>query len=162
MDHDIESRFAKSFTGQLYAVATEKCVPLRLSSKKDKWGWGFTPEDDWLMAGGDRESIPLSFTFDSQTQDRLHYHINLAQQPHKKLGRSIGRYLGFYVRAQVTDYWKIEPLELTAGGLLCHMRDHEGNLVRALKDTPHFSGQTMYLLNASEGDVLVFLLQQSG
>ena len=78
MDSQIQDAYARSFSGQLYAMATDRYVPLRLSRTRDKWTWGITPQDDWLMAGGEKNSIHLDFAFDSQTHDRLHYHISLS------------------------------------------------------------------------------------
>jgi hypothetical protein len=163
MDQAIQTAYAKSFSGQLHAIATGRYVPLRLSKTNDKWDWGIAPQYDWLMAGGEEQSIHLDFAFDSQTQDRLHYHISLSGNAHppKMLGLSLNDYLGFYQRTTVTDYWKIEPLELTEHGLVCHLRDHEGYRVGAVKDAPHRSRQPMYLLNTKEGETLTFLLQQS-
>ena len=163
MDPEIQNRYGRSFSGHLYAMATDRYVPLRLSTSHDKWHWGITPQDDWLMAGGDQGSIRLDFTFDSKTQDRLHYHISLSgpARPHKKLGLSFNGYLGFYQRAEVTDYWKIEPLELTEHGLICHLRDHQGYRAGAIRDNPHFSRHPMYLINTKEGETLTFLLQQA-
>ncbi|HAB02227.1 MAG TPA: hypothetical protein DCE25_04545 [Pseudomonas sp.] len=163
MDQAVQDGYAKSFTGRLYAIALEKYVPLRLSHSSDKWNWGFTPQDDWLLAGGDAASIQLEFVFDSHTDDRLHFHISLPNSgyPAKKLGVSRNGYLGFYQLAQVIDYWKIEPLEMTDEGLICHLRDHQGHRVAALRDTPHHNRQTMYLLSATEGEILTFLLQRN-
>ncbi|MCI0911792.1 hypothetical protein [Pseudomonas putida] len=162
MDPEIQSSYARSFSGHLYAMATDRYVPLRLSTRRDKWHWGITPQDDWLMAGGDQASLRLDFTFDSSTQDRLHHHISLSgpAQPPKKLGLSLNGYLGFYQRAEVTDYWKIEPLELTEHGLICYLRDHQGYRAGAIADTPHHSRHPMYLINTKEGETLTFLLQQ--
>ncbi|MEN5301802.1 MULTISPECIES: hypothetical protein [unclassified Pseudomonas] len=162
MDSQIQDAYARSFSGQLYAIATNRYVPLRLSSSRDKWSWGITPQNDWLMAGGKQNSIRLDFAFDSQTHDRLHYHISLSGSAHppKKLGLSLNGYLGFYQRLEVTDYWKIEPLELTEHGLICHLRDHQGHRAGAIMDTPHYNGQTQYLLNTKEGETLTFLLRQ--
>ncbi|PVZ40433.1 hypothetical protein [Pseudomonas sp. CC120222-01a] len=164
MDQTIQTAYAKSFRGRLHVIATGRYVPLRLSKTHDKWIRGIAPQYDWLLAGGEEQSIHLDFAFDSQTHDRLHYHISLADNasPPKKLGLSRNDYLGFYQRATVTDYWKIEPLELTKHGLVCYLRDHEGYRVGAIKDVPHHSHQPMYLLNTKEGETLTFLLQQSG
>ncbi|BDM24961.1 MULTISPECIES: hypothetical protein [Pseudomonas] len=162
MDSLIQDTYARSFSGQLYAMACLEEVPLRLSSSRDKWSWGITPQDDWLMAGGEQSSIRLDFAFDSQTEDRLHYHISLAgnANPPKKLGLSLNGYLGFYQRSEVTDYWKIEPLELSEYGLVCYLRDHQGYRAGAIRDTPHYNRQTQYLLNTREGETITFLLKQ--
>ncbi|WP_085677161.1 MULTISPECIES: hypothetical protein [unclassified Pseudomonas] len=164
MDSQIQDAYARSFSGLLYAMATDRDVPLRLSRSRDKWNWGITPQDDWLMAGGEQRSIRLNFAFDSQTEDRLHYHISLSgnANPPKKLGLSLNGYLGFYQRSEVTDYWKIEPLELSEHGLICHLRDHQGYRAGAILDTPHYNRQTHYLLNTKEGKTLTFLLKQDG
>ncbi|AXM96582.1 hypothetical protein ACU5P1_22430 [Pseudomonas plecoglossicida] len=161
MDQAIRNAYATSFRGQLHAMGASGRVPLRLSRSRDKWHWGITPQDDWLMAGGNGSSIYMDFTFDSLTDDRLHYHISIpGRERPKKLGKSLNHYLGFYERAEVHDYWKIEPLQLTDDGLICHLRDHEGYRTGAIQDTPHRSGQTLYLLNTREGDTLTFLLEQ--
>ena len=114
------------------------------------------------MAGGLQDSIPLYFAFDSQTEDRLHYHISLSgnANPPKKLGLSLNGYLGFYQRSEVTDYWKSEPLELSEHGLICHLRDHQGYRAGAILDIPHHNHQTHYLLNTKDGETLTFLLKQ--
>lgn len=163
MDQVIQDSYGESFTGRLYAIAVEQLVPLRLSRSSDKWNWGFTPQDDWLMAGGEASSINLKFEFDSHTDDRLHYHISLPNSgnPAKRLGLSRNGYLGFYQLAEVTEYWKVEPLEMTDEGLICYLRDHQGHRVAALRDEPHHSRQAMYLLNTQEGEVLTFLLQRN-
>lgn len=163
MDQAFQSAYARSFHGSLYAIAADRYVPLRLSCSRDKWHWGITPQDDWLMAGGNAASLALHFAFEAHTQDRLHYHITLPDHSHppKKLGLSRNSYLGFYQRSEVIDDWKIEPLEQTEQGLICHLRDHEGYRVGALLDTPHHSRQPMYLLNTKEGETLTFLLQQA-
>jgi len=163
MNHTIENTYATSFRGTLHAISADGLVPLRLSRSSDKWHWGITPQDDWLMAGGNRSSLCMDFTFDSLTEDRLHYHISIpGHSKPKKLGKSLNHYLGFYEIADITDCWKIEPLEETDQGLICHLRDHEGYRAGAIQDTPHRSGQTLYLLNTREGDTLTFLLKQVG
>ena len=163
MDQAIQTAYARSFSGRLHAIATQHYVPLRLSKTSDKWNWGIAPQYDWLMAGGQATTLQLDFAFDSQTHDRLHYHISLSGNAHppKMLGLSLNDYLGFYQRTQVADYWKVEPLKLTEQGLVCYLRDHEGYRVGAIKDTPHHSRQPIYLLNTKEGETLTFLLQQS-
>ena len=95
---------------------------------------------------------------------RLHpYNISIPGRPQaKKLGISRNGYLGFYWHADVTDYWKIEPLELTEDGLVCHLRDHRGHRVGIIKDTPHKSGDWVALLNVEEGEVFTFLLVPLG
>lgn len=161
MDPEILSIYATSFRGTLNAMSVDRLVPLRLSRSGDKFHWGIAPQDDWLMAGGNSRSIYMDFTFDSCTDDRLHYHISIpGRERPKRLGQSLNHYLGFYERAKITDYWKIEPLQLTDEGLLCHLRDHQGYRAGAIQDTPHRNGQTMYLLNTREGDTLTFLLKQ--
>lgn len=159
MDPQISTLYANSFRGQLYLRSSTGNIPLRLSRSSDKWNWGFTPQDDWLQAGGDSDSPVFDFHFDSQTDNRLHYHISLRSQPlGKKLGISRNGYLGFYRHAEVIEYWKIEPLQLTDQGLLCYLRDHLGQRVGILKDTPHFSGHWIAMLNVEQGKVFPFLL----
>ncbi|BBH48212.1 hypothetical protein [Pseudomonas sp. KU43P] len=159
MDPAIQSTYATSFRGKLYAIRDNQLVPLRLSRSSDKWHWGLAPQDDWLMAGGNKGSVYMDFTFDSHTDGRLHYHISIPGRSRpKRLSQSLNNYLGFYEIADVTDYWKIEPLEQTDHGLVCHLRDHKGYRAGAIKDTPHRNGQNMYLLNTREGETLTFLL----
>ncbi|MFK3820193.1 hypothetical protein ACI2KG_26985 [Pseudomonas sp. NPDC089407] len=161
MDEDIQAQYARSFRGKLYMLAANRDIPLRLSSSSDKFTWGFIPEDDWLQAGGRHDSPAMDFQFNSRTEDRLHYHISIPGRPQtKKLGVSRNGYLGFYWNAEVTNYWKIEPLEVTDEGLVCYLRDHRGHRVGAIKDDPHRSGDWVACLNVEEGDVFTFLLKQ--
>jgi len=94
MDQAIQTAYAKSFRGRLHAIATGRYVPLRLSKTHDRWNWGIAPQYDWLMAGGEEQSIHLDFAFDSQAHDRLHYHISLSGSAHppKMLGLSLNDY----------------------------------------------------------------------
>ncbi|MFV3287210.1 hypothetical protein ACNFBR_00570 [Pseudomonas sp. NY11955] len=159
MDEYIQAEFAKSFRGKLYVLDADQYIPLRLSRSSDKFSWGITPEDDWLQAGGRQDSPVMDFHYHSQTDNRLQYHISMPGQPQsKKLGISRNGYLGFYWYADVTDYWKIEPLELTGVGLVCHLRDHRGHRVGAIEDSPHKSRDWVALLNVEEGEVLTFML----
>lgn len=83
----------------------------------------------------------MDFHYHSRTNDRLHYRISMPGRPEtKKLGVSRNGYLGFYWHADVSEYWKIEPLALTDEGLVCHLRDQRGYRVGALTDTPHRRG----------------------
>ncbi len=161
MDENIQAQFAKSFRGKLYMRASNWHIPLRLSRTSDKFNWGITPQDDWLQAGGRQDSPVMNFRFDSQTDDRLHYHISIGRNSEgSKLGVSRNGYLGFYWHAEVTDCWKVEPLKLTDEGLVCHLRDHRDWRVGALKDEePHRSGDWMAWLNVDEGEVYTFLLK---
>ncbi|MBF8670127.1 hypothetical protein IR012_11795 [Pseudomonas putida] len=162
MDADIQARYARSFRGKLYMRAADYDIPLRLSRNADKLNWGFTPEDDWLQAGGRQDSPVMDFHYHSHTDDRLHYHISIPGRPEtKKLGISRNGYLGFYWHAEVTDYWKIEPLQPGDEGLVCHLSDHRGYRVGAIPDTPHHSGDKVYLLNVEEGEIVTFLLRQA-
>ncbi|WP_447738418.1 hypothetical protein [Pseudomonas laurentiana] len=159
MHEDILAEFACSFRGKLYMRAVDGNIPLRLSRSDDKFTWGVTPEDDWLQAGGRHDSPVMSFHYDSRTDDRLHYHISIPGRPKtKKLGVSRNGYLGFYWNAEVTDYWKIEPLQLADEGLICYLRDHRGHRVGAIADAPHKSGDWVALLNVDEGEPYTFLL----
>ncbi|MCX2889438.1 MULTISPECIES: hypothetical protein [Pseudomonas] len=161
MNHEIQRRYARSFSARLYAIDSDRTVPLHQSTGTERWDWGFEPQSGWLMAGGTAPSILLSFAFHSQSEDRLHFHIRpVGSQARKKLGLSRNGYLGFYELAQVSDYWKLEPLELTEHGLICYIRDHEGHRVGAIKDYPHHDQQVMSLLNTRQGETLTFLLQQ--
>ncbi|MDF0731468.1 hypothetical protein P0Y43_12110 [Pseudomonas entomophila] len=168
MDPLIQTTYARSFKGKLYARAGSRNVPLRLSRDSDKFSWGLAPGHDWLLAGGVQASLTLTFSYRSHSENRLHYAISIpgpaktsAGPPSpKRLGISVNGYLGFYWHADVTEDWKIEPLEMTDEGLICHLRDHQGHRVAAIRDDPHRSGQAMYQLNVNEGEVLTFLLQQ--
>lgn len=162
MDEDIQAGFARSFRGRLYIRAVDYDIPLRLSRTTDKFSWGVTPEDDWLQAGGRQDSPVMGFHYRSHTDDRLHYHISIPGRPQtKKLGISRNGYLGFYWYAEVTDYWKIEPLHQSDEGLVCHLRDHRGYRVGAIADRPHHSGDKVYLLNVEKGEIVTFLLRQA-
>jgi hypothetical protein len=160
MDEEIQAQYAKSFRGKLYLHAANGNYPLRLSRSSDKFSWGITPEDDWLQAGGKQDSPVMDFVYRSRTEDRLHYEISIPGRPAtKKLGVSRNGYLGFYWNAEVTDDWKIEPLQQTDEGLICYLRDHRGYRVAIIKDDPHKSGDWVALLNVEEGDVFTFLLK---
>ena len=54
MNETIQAGYARSFRGKLYMRAVDRDIPLRLSRSSDKFGWGITPEDDWLQAGEGR------------------------------------------------------------------------------------------------------------
>lgn len=162
MNETIQAGYARSFRGKLYMRAVDRDIPLRLSRSSDKFGWGITHEDDWLQAGGRQDSPVMDFHYHSRTNDRLHYRISMPGRPEtKKLGVSRNGYLGFYWHADVSEYWKIEPLALTDEGLVCHLRDQRGYRVGALTDTPHRSGEWVALLNVEEGEVITFLLRQA-
>ncbi|WP_085625733.1 MULTISPECIES: hypothetical protein [unclassified Pseudomonas] len=162
MDADIQARYARSFRGKLYMRAVDYDIPLRLSRSADKFNWGFPPEDDWLQAGGRQDSPVMDFHYHSHAEDRLHHHISIPEHPTvMKLGISRNGYLGFYRYAEVTDYWKIEPLHPSDEGLVCHLRDHRGYRVGVIPDTPHHSGDKVYLLNVEEGEIVTFLLRQA-
>jgi hypothetical protein len=159
MDLETQRTYATSFRGKLYAMGIDRLVPLRLSRSNDKWDWGFAPQNDWLIAGGDKESLYMDFTYHSHSDDRLHYHISIPGHSRpRRLGQSRNNYLGFYEITDVTDYWKIEPLVHTDQGLICHLRDHQGYRAGAVQDTPHRSGLSMSLLNTREGESLTFHL----
>ena len=161
MDPEIQAAYAQSFRGKLYLCAFDRYIPLRLSRTSDKFSWGVTPENDWLQAGGEQNSPTMDFTFDSQTDDRLHFQIAIpGPRNMKKLGVSLNGYLGFYWFAEVKDFWKIEPLMQTDAGLFCHLRDHLGQRVGFLKDFPHRSRQWVALLNVKEGETCTFLLKK--
>lgn len=163
MDEGIQASHAKSFRGKFYMRSGGRNIPLRLSRSSDTFSWGITPEDDWLQAGGPKDSPVMGFHFDSQTENRLHYHISISGNPHtKKLGVSRNGYLGFYWNAEVTDFWKIEPLHMTEEGLVCYLRDHRGHRVGALHNDPHYNGDRIAFLNVEEGVVAPFLLKQIG
>ena len=95
MDQAIQTAYAKSFRGRLHAIATGRYVPLRLSKTHDRWNWGIAPQYDWLMAGGEEQSIHLDFAFDSQAHDRLHYR---QRTPTQDAGPEPQRLLGFCQR----------------------------------------------------------------
>lgn len=167
MDQDILALYGTSFSAKLYLLTAEGTLPLRLSRSSDKFDWGFEPQDDWLQAGGDTDSPSMRFAFRFATSDRLHYEITLPGPPRdasgipsrKKLGVSRNGYLGFYWVAEVTDDWKLEPLQRTADGLVCYLRDHRGYRVGLLEDTPHNSGHRVFLLNVEDGEPCPFLLK---
>lgn len=160
-DAPLHAEELSTFLGRIYMLKAGREIPLRLSHSSDKFNWGFTPEDDWLQAGGTQKPPLFEFVFHSQTENRLHFNISgTGRKATKKLGASRNGYLGLYEVSEVTDYWKLEPLNWTEKGLVCRWRDHLGNLVRAIPDTPHFDQGTFYLLNVTEGDVHEFLVKR--
>ncbi len=163
MNEEILAGYAKSFRGRLYLRNAETNIPLRLSRSSDKFTWGVTPEDDWLQAGGREASPVMRFHYQSHSENRVHYEISIPGNPKtKKLGVSLNGYLGFYWYSEVTDHWKIEPLQMTDEGLVCYLRDHRGFRVGILQDTPHRNRDWVALLNVEEGEVATFLLRQVG
>ncbi|MEE1869906.1 MULTISPECIES: hypothetical protein [Pseudomonas] len=150
-----------SFRGMIYMLKNGREIPLRLSRAQDKFTWGVTPEDGWLQAGGNQEPPLLTFNFHSQTEDRLHFNISRPGQTGPQyLGISRNGYLGLYEHAEVTDYWKLEPLEWTEKGLICRWRDHQGHQVKAIADTPHLDRGQYFLLNVTEGETHRFLIRR--
>lgn len=158
MNPSIIETYANSFRARLYLHEEGRNTPLRLSQPNDKFSWGVSPENDWLQTGGNEPSLIISFDFHSMEDNRLHYHLHIPGQ--RRLGVSTNGYLGFYSIAEVTDYWKIEPLQETEEGLLCHLRDHLGHRVATLEDTPHHQPGRFNYLNVSEGEIATFLLQK--
>lgn len=157
----LNAEAVSSFQGQVYLLNAGREIPLRLSRLSDKFSWGITPEDDWLQAGGDEDPPVFDFVLHSQTENRLHFNIfGTGRKAAKKLGISRNGYLGLYERAEVSDYWKLEPLSWTEQGLVCRWRDHLGHQVKALPDTPHRQPGTFFLLNVSDGDVHEFLIRR--
>lgn len=171
MDSALKAQFARSFSGRLYVRIDGWDAPLCPGQAK---AWDATTRllakmhDGWLTAGGHEEAAALQFDFDSMTDDRLHYHISLvgAGAP-QKLGISRNGYLGFYRVAEVTDYWKIEPLRMTAQGLVCNLRDHQGQRAAVAADTrlggsgeiPRDGSQDEAFMNVSHGETFEFLLK---
>ncbi|MCO7517333.1 hypothetical protein NJF44_11090 [Pseudomonas guariconensis] len=151
----------EAFRGKIYMLVDNRRVPLRLSRSTDKFSWGFAPQDDWLQAGGQADSPVFHFTFLSQTENRHHFSIRgTGRHADKKLGISLNGYLGLYKHAEVTDFWKLETLNWTEQGLHCRWRDHQGQQVKAIMDTPHHEPGTYYLLNVQEGEVHEFLIER--
>jgi len=169
MDQSIIATYATSFRATLYLHEAGRNTPLRLSRTIDKFSWGVTPEYDWLQTGGDEPSLVISFDYHSMDENRLHYHLHIPGPPKtatgplvpRRLDASMNGYLGFYWREEVTDYWKVEPLQETEGGLLCHLRDHRGYKVATLQDDPHHKPGRFNYLNVSEGETATFLLQKT-
>jgi hypothetical protein len=166
MDSMIESTFTRSFQARLYACIDEWQAPLR-PSKYVPLGTSDAHlqllNNGWLQVGGAEDASPLDFTFIDKTPDRLHYHIYLpAAGGPVKLGVSRNGYLGFYKVAEVTDYWKIEPLKLTDQGLLCNLRDQSGQRVAVYSDVPRDSSHPKAYMNVQEGKVFTFLLKPVG
>ena len=166
MDSTIESTFARSFQAKLYVCIDDWHAPLRPSKYKalgSSDAYLQFVNDDWLQAGGAEDASPLDFTFIDKTTDRLHYHINLSSAGDPvKLGVSRNGYLGFYKVADVTDYWKIEPLNLTDQGLLCSLRDQSGQRVGVYSDVPRDSSHNKAYMNVKEGEVFTLLLKLVG
>ncbi|MEN5216225.1 hypothetical protein ABE484_10260 [Pseudomonas pudica] len=161
MDEIIESGYSRSFSGRLYVVGGDYRGRLRLSRKTDKSAWSISPQDDWLEAYGYGDSLLMEFAYHSRTEDRLHYHISIpGDSKAKKLGVSRNGYPGFYSNAEVTDYWKIEPLHLNDEGLFCHLRDHRGFRVSAIGGVPYYLEEVIQL-NVEQGSAITFLLEKS-
>jgi len=169
MNPSIIDTYANSFRARLYLHEEGRNTPLRLSQPNDKFSWGVSPENDWLQTGGNEPSLIISFDYHSMEDNRLHYHLHIpgrskqgsGPQVPRRLGVSTNGYLGFYWIAEVTDYWKIEPLQETEEGLLCHLRDHLGHRVGTLEDTPHHQPGRFNYLNISESEIATFLLQKT-
>lgn len=159
-----ESLYAEevsSFRGMIYMLKNGREIPLRLSRAQDKFTWGVIPQDDWLQAGGNEAPPLLTFVFHSQTADRLHFNISKpGRNGPKALGISRNGYLGLYEHAEVTDHWKLEPLEWAEEGLICRWRDHQGHQVKAIADNPHFDQGQYFLLNVTEGETHRFLIRR--
>ncbi|MDD2057239.1 hypothetical protein N5D52_25885 [Pseudomonas sp. GD03860] len=150
-----------AFRGMIYMLRNGREIPLRLSRSSDKFSWGIAPQDDWLQAGGAEPPPVFDFVFHSQGENRLHFNIcGTGLNGAKKLGISRNGYLGLYAHAEVNHYWKLEPLEWTANGLVCHWRDHQGHQVKAMLDTPHYTPGNVYLLNVEEGEPHAFLVKR--
>lgn len=157
MTTDSAPELQRDFTATIYWMKGNKLVPLRRSNAKDKFTWGIVPENNWLQTGGDQPSLTLDFEFHSKTEDRLHYMISRSSGLNM-LGRSVNGYLGLYRVSEVTDYWKLEPLRRASNGWVCHLRDHEGHVVKTWLDNPHFDNLTYHFLNTYEGNDAEFLV----
>lgn len=145
--------------GLIYLLKDGREIPLRLSRYSDKFHGGVVPEDDWLQVGGDQRPPALAFTCIAQTAERLHFNIGgTGKDAQKKLGISRNGYLGLYYNAEVTDFWKLEPLKWTEKGLVCRWRDHRGHTVKALPDRPHYRPGVFHYLNVELGEECEFLL----
>ncbi|MBF8794026.1 hypothetical protein IRZ70_14520 [Pseudomonas monteilii] len=157
------SETLEAFQGRIYMLVDGRSVPLRLSRSDDKFHWGLSPEDDWLQAGGAKESPVFHFAFQSHAEGRYHFVITgTGWRASQKLGTSRNGYLGLYEVADVTDFWKLEPLSWTEQGLHCRWRDHRGHQVKAIADTPHRDRGTYYHLNVEEGVTHEFLIERVG
>lgn len=163
MDKVIQDKYAKTFHASLMMQFNNNLITVRLSESKEKSTWDFTPGDDWLVVKSGTIPNGMEFRYISHTEDRLHYHIHLSGQPDKKLGVSRNGYLGFYQIAEVTDYWKIEPLYLDRDRLFCHLRDQSGNKVKVMNYAPSYWGyeHPPAPLNVKEGEVATFALELS-
>ncbi|WP_263227644.1 hypothetical protein [Pseudomonas alabamensis] len=150
-----------SFRARVYLLQGDRALPLRFSRTQDKFGWGIAPAYDWLQAGGDEWPPVLQFTYVSHTEDRWHYRISgTGPRARGQLGISRNGYLGLYERAEVTDDWKIEPLEVIDGRLICRWRDHLGHQVKAEPDTPHHQPGQFYSLTVGEGELHEYLIEE--
>ncbi|TDF85827.1 hypothetical protein [Pseudomonas sp. H9] len=160
-DQELYAEDTSEFLGRIYMLKDGREIPLRLSQSTDKFTWGFTPEDDWLQAGGKEEPPLFKFVYHSETENRLHFNISgTGRNAKKKLGASRNGYLGLYEVSEVTDFWKLQPLNWTEEGLVCLWRDHRGHEVKAIADTPHHQKGTFYLLNVEEGEIHEFLVKR--
>lgn len=151
----------ESFRGRIYLLQDGQAIPLRFSRSSDRFDWGITPGDDWLQAGGDQDSPVLQFTYHSRSEGRLNFMIcGTGSQAGKRLGISRNGYLGLYQHAEVVDYWKIEPLEVSGEDLICRWRDHLGHQVKTERDVPHHAPGVFYLLTVAEGEIHQYLIRR--
>ncbi|WP_449431061.1 hypothetical protein [Pseudomonas putida] len=162
MDKEIEAAFARSFQAKLYVCISGWNAPLRASSNPFDGSSKFVGllAEGWLQVGGEADAQVMTFEFDSQTDDRLHYHISTAHKGRtRKLGISRNGYPGFYEMAEVVDYWKIEPLQHTQDGLVCNLRDHRGHRVGVIGNAPVDAAQPPAGMNILDGETYTFLLK---
>lgn len=96
-------------------------------SEFDSGGWLVVDE---RCDGG--VAAELNFNFLESRGNRVHYAItNAAPGPYRgaKLGISRNGFLGLYLHAAVTDFWKVELLGGSAVNPQIYLRNHEGTRV---------------------------------
>ncbi|MNJ64323.1 hypothetical protein D3C77_602670 [compost metagenome] len=139
-----DSWYTRSFQGRINVLHNFRAHAIRLSRyTPNNSGQFFDIPDDWLRVGSDSPSPVFRFDFHSRTANRLHFNIHRETE---KLGISRNGYLGLYAFAEVSDFWKIEPLIDNGDTLTCYLRDHQGHVVKVT------GTEDNRFLNVAEGE----------
>ncbi len=156
------------FLGTLHTVETESdSRPINPSRAvyrsyfEDRQGNVIGGQSDWIIAGKEQQAYVFRFLLHSQTEDRLHFMITgSGPDQNKNLGISRNGYLGLYQYATVSDFIKVEPLEWAEDSLLCRLRNHLGETVKARSDAPTKTPRFSYM-NTQKGSEIQFILQRA-
>ncbi|WP_152031495.1 hypothetical protein [Pseudomonas putida] len=155
------------FLGTLHTVETssesapvEQRRSVYRSYFEDSQGKIIDGQSDWIIAGKEQQAYVFRFLLHSRTDDRLHFMISGSGPDHdKQVGISRNGYLGLYKYATVSDFIKVEPLKWSEDSLLCRLRDHLGQTVKARHDSPTDTPRFSYM-NTQKGSEIRFLLQR--